>query len=238
MVAGRKKDTILVIEDEEEISEIITACLEREGYELFGADDGLKGIRLFYERRPDLVLLDIMMPGLDGWEVCRRIREVSDVPIIVLSARGQEADKVRGLTLGADDYVLKPFSAAELAARVRAALRRFRTRPPTETETYSDSNLMVDFGQRLVYTDGQPVSLSTKEFNLLAYLINNAGRVLTHEQILDRVWGTDAYSYDSVKQYISYLRSKLERDPRHPQMIMTVRGVGYRYNHPGQSVSS
>ena len=234
MVRGRDKDRVLVIEDEEEIAEIITTCLGKEGYELIHADDGLRGIRIFYEKRPDIVLLDIMMPGLDGWEVCKRIREVSDVPIIVLSARGQEADRVRGLNLGADDYMLKPFGTAELIARVKAALRRYHTQPQsTEDATYSDESVMVDFSQRMVHVDGRPVDLSTKEFNLLAYLVQNAGRVLSHEQILDKVWGSDAYSYDSVKQYISYLRNKVEADPKHPRIIMTIRGVGYRYNKTG-----
>ncbi|MBI4212880.1 MAG: response regulator transcription factor [Chloroflexi bacterium] len=227
---SHKRDRILVMEDEEEISEIVTAYLEKEGFEVFSADDGLKGIRVFYERRPDLVILDIMMPGLDGWEVTRRIREVSDTPVIVLSARGQESDKVRGLNLGADDYVLKPFGGAELAARVKAALRRARTRSDADDETYSDGALSMNFAQRIVHLGGEPVSLSTKEFNLLAYLVKNAGRVLTHEQIMDRVWGVGAYSYPNIKQYVSYLRQKVEADSRHPRLIETVRDVGYRYN--------
>ena len=230
MEDNQKHDRILVMEDEEEIGEIVTAYLEKEGFEVFSVDDGLKGMRVFYERRPDLVILDIMMPGLDGWEVCRRIREVSDTPVIVLSARGQESDKVRGLNLGADDYVLKPFGGAELAARVRAALRRSRTRTGTDDESYSDSHLAVNFSQRTVHISGELVPLSTKEFNLLAYLVNNASRVLTHEQIMDRVWGRGAYSYPNIKQYVSYLRQKVEPDPRHPRLIETVRGVGYRYN--------
>jgi DNA-binding response OmpR family regulator len=228
-----KKDRILVMEDEEEINEIVTAYLTKEGYEILSADDGLRGIRLFYEKRPDLVILDIMMPGLDGWEVCRRIREVSDTPVIVLSARGQEADKVRGLNLGADDYVLKPFGAAELAARVKAALRRYRLRPTTEDETYTDTVLSMNFSQRTAFVEGKPVELSTKEFNLLAYLVQNAGRVLTHEQLMDRVWGVGGYSYANVKQYVSYLRQKIEADPAHPHLVVSVRGVGYKYQRQG-----
>ncbi len=232
MDGSTKKAKVLVIEDEEEITEIVTTCLKKEGYELFSADDGLKGIRVFYERRPDLVILDIMMPGLDGWEVCRRIREVSDTPVIVLSARGQEADKVRGLNLGADDYVLKPFGAAELVARVRAALRRSRVSAPEDVEVYSDSVLTVNFSQRSVHAKGDPISLSTREFNLLSYLVQNAGRVLTHEQIMNRVWGVGSYPYASLKQYVSYLRQKLEEHPSHPRLIETVRGLGYRYTRP------
>lgn len=229
-----RKDRILVIEDEEEISEILAAALEKEGYEVLSADDGLRGMRLFYERRPNLVILDIMMPGLDGWEVCRRIREVSDTPVIVLSARGQEADKVRGLNLGADDYMLKPFGAAELAARVKAALRRYRLRPPdVQDEVYSDEVLSMNFGQRTVFVEGRPVDLSTKEFNLLTYLVQNAGRVLSHEQLMDRVWGLGAYSYANVKQYVSYLRQKIEPDPAHPKLVISVRGIGYKYNRQG-----
>jgi DNA-binding response OmpR family regulator len=224
------KDKVLIIEDDPDVLDVVKITLEKEGYETCYAGDGLAGIREFYGQRPDLVILDIGLPKMDGWEVCRRIRELSDVPIIMLTGQGEVQQRVRGLDIGADDYLLKPFGAAELAARVRAVLRRHRTAPPTEEERYSDSALTIDFGQRMVQVRGQEVALSTKEFGVLAYLVKNAGRLLTHEQILDRVWGMDYYSADTVKQYISYLRHKVEEDPRNPKLIGTVRGVGYRYN--------
>lgn len=227
------QDKVLVIEDEPDIRELVEGHLTREGYRTIVAGDGRSGLREFYQHRPDLVLLDIMMPEMDGWEVCRRIREVSDTPIIVLSARAAEADRVRGLNLGADDYLLKPFGQAELLARVRAVLRRYRTPAPEAEDVYADSRLRVDFGQHVVSRRGEEVPLSAREFSLLTLLVKNAGRVLTHEQILDRVWGFDYDSLDAVKQYISDLRRKLEDDPHHPELIRTVRGVGYRYTKPG-----
>lgn len=223
-------DKILIIEDDPDVTEVVKIGLEKEGYETCCAGDGLAGMRELYAQRPDLVILDIGLPKMDGWEVCRRIRELSDVPIIMLTGQGEAQQRVRGLDIGADDYLLKPFGAAELAARVRAVLRRHRTAPPAEDELYTDSVLIMDFGQRMVQVRGQEVPLSTKEFGVLAYLVKNAGRLLTHEQILDRVWGMDYYSADTVKQYISYLRHKVEEDPRNPKLIGTVRGVGYRYN--------
>lgn len=230
MAASDEKDKILVIEDDPDVSEVVNICLNKEGFDTVNASDGLAGIREFYAQRPDLVILDIMLPKMDGWEVCRRIRELSDVPIIMLTGQAEIPQRIRGLDLGADDYLLKPFGAAELAARVRAVLRRHRTAPPVEDDVFSDGVLRVDFAQHLIHVRGNEVSLSTKEFAVLAYLVKNAGRLLTHEQILDRVWGMDYYSADTVKQYISYLRHKLEEDPRSPQLIGTVRGVGYRYN--------
>ena len=229
-MASDDKDKVLIIEDDLDVREVVQVCLDKEGYETCMAGDGLAGIREFYAQRPDLVVLDIGLPKMDGWEVCRRIRELSDVPIIMLTGQADVPQRVRGLDLGADDYLLKPFGAAELAARVRAVLRRHRTAPPADDESFSDGVLSVDFGQRLVHLRGEEVALSTKEFAVLSYLVKNAGRLLTHEQILDRVWGADYYSADTVKQYISYLRHKLEEDPREPKLIGTVRGVGYRYN--------
>ncbi len=226
----KTKDKVLIIEDEPDTSELIQICLNKEGYETYAATDGMIGIREFHSRRPDLVILDIMLPKLDGWEICRRIREMSDVPIIVLSAQVRETDRVRGLNLGADDYLIKPFATSELIARVKSVLRRYRMPAPEADEGYADGVLTIDYSRQLVYVKGREVMLSVKEFSLLTYLVKNAGRVLSHEQILDRVWGMDYDSYESVKQYISYLRHKIEEDPSKPQLIVTVRGVGYRYN--------
>lgn len=229
--SSKRNDTVLVIEDDPDIQRLVVLNLEKEGYATVTADDGLSGLREFFQRQPDLVILDIMLPRMDGWEVCRRIREVAEVPVLILSGRGQERDKVHGLNLGADDYLTKPFGSAELLARVAAALRRFRTAAPTQEEDiYLDGRLRVDFSRHLVYVDGESVSLSPTEFRLLAYLVRNRGQVLTHDQILERVWGEESESFDSVKQYISYLRQKLSDDPNDPQLILTVRGVGYRYN--------
>ncbi len=231
MTTVKTKDKVLIIEDEPDTSELIQICLNKEGYTTYAAQDGLSGIREFHIRRPDLVLLDIMLPKMDGWEICRRIREMSDVPIIVLSAQVRETDRVRGLNLGADDYLIKPFAASELIARVRAVLRRYRMPAPEGgDESYADEVLTIDYSRQVVYVKGKEVTLSVKEFSLLTYLVKNAGRVLSHEQILDRVWGMDYDSYESVKQYISYLRHKIEEDPAKPELIVTVRGVGYRYN--------
>lgn len=230
MTTIKTKDKVLIIEDEPDTSELIQICLNKEGYETYAATDGMIGIREFHSRRPDLVILDIMLPKLDGWEICRRIREMSDVPIIVLSAQVRETDRVRGLNLGADDYLIKPFATSELIARVKSVLRRYRMPAPEADEGYADGVLTIDYSRQLVYVKGREVMLSVKEFSLLTYLVKNAGRVLSHEQILDRVWGMDYDSYESVKQYISYLRHKIEEDPSKPQLIVTVRGVGYRYN--------
>jgi len=229
-MASQSKDKVLIIEDDLDVREVVRVCLDKEGYETCHAADGLAGIREFYAQRPALVVLDIGLPKMDGWEVCRRIRELSDVPIVMLTGQSEVRQRVRGLDLGADDYLPKPFGVAELAARIRAVLRRHRITPAPEDEIYTDTVLTVEFGQRAVRVRGKEVALSAKEFGVLAYLIKNAGRVLTQEQILDRVWGVDYYSPDTVKQYISYVRHKVEEDPRNPVLVGTVRGVGYRYN--------
>lgn len=226
-----QRDTVLVIEDDPDIEALISISLGKAGYAVASAQDGLTGLREFYRSQPALVILDIKMPKMDGWEVCRRIREVAEVPIIILSAQGHEADKVRGLGMGADDYLTKPFGSAELLARVAAALRRYRTPAPAQEEdVYADDRLRIDFGRNLVQVNGQLVNLSPTEYRLLALLVRNRGRTLTHDQILERVWGEESDAFDSVKQYVSYLRNKLGDDSSDPQLIVTVRGMGYRYN--------
>ena len=226
-----EKDSILIIEDDPDICRLVATTLEEEGYTTAAAADGLTGLREFFQRHPDLVILDVSLPRMDGWEVCRRIREVSEVPIVVLTAAGREQDKVHGLSLGADDYIAKPFGASELVARIGAALRRYRTpAPEQEEDMYTDPMLRIDFRRQIVYVSGEPISLSPTEYRLLAYLVRNRGQALTHDQILEHVWRNESESFDSVKQYISYLRHKLGDDPENPQLILTVRGTGYRYN--------
>lgn len=231
MTLNRDKDTVLIVEDDPDIARLIATTLEEEGFATTTAADGLSGVREFFQKQPHLVVLDVMLPRLNGWEVCQRIREVSDVPVILLTAAGREQDKVQGLNLGADDYMSKPFGPSELVARVKAALRRYRTPAPVQQEdVYSDAKLRIDFKRQLVFVDGNQVSLSPTEYRLLAYLVRNHGQALTHDQILEHAWGGESESFDSVKQYVSYLRHKLGDDPEHPQLILTVRGTGYRYN--------
>ncbi|MBI4301403.1 MAG: response regulator transcription factor [Chloroflexi bacterium] len=233
MSQSLSRDKILVVEDDLDALGFVRKCLEKPGYDVIEATDGLAGLREFFRARPDLVLLDVVMPGMDGWEVCRRIREVSNVPIIMLSARGEEMDRVKGLSLGADDYVSKPFGSRELLARVGSALRRARSSTDTETQVvYNDGVLSIDHGQHEVYVLGRRVDVSPLEYRVLACLTQHPGQVLTHEQILERVWGPGYESKDTVKLYISYLRKKIEADPAKPELIQTMRGVGYRYRRP------
>jgi DNA-binding response OmpR family regulator len=193
------------------------------------APDGESGLKLFYAQQPDLVLLDVSMPGLDGWEVLTRIRELSDVPVLMLTARAGELEKVRGLRAGADDYVTKPFGRQELLARVEAALRRGRNDQQSE-QTYADDFLTVDFAQRQVRAGGVDVTLTPLEFRLLGAFVRNQNQVLSHDQLLELVWG-DARSADrdQVKLYVGYLRRKLGTGAGEESPIETVRGFGYRY---------
>ena len=232
MAENKKK--ILVIDDEDDIRLVVTTRLERAGYVTTVAADGREGLRRFYNDRPDLVILDIAMPEMDGWQVLERIREVSNVPVLMLTAAAQERDKVRGLRGGADDYITKPFSGEEFLARVEAALRRATTSPEiTESSVYQDSEVTIDYPKHEVAVRGRPVELTPTEFRLLGTLTENAGRVLSQDQLLDRVWGQDyVESADVVRLYIGYLRRKIERDPSNPKLIETSRGFGYRYKKP------
>jgi two-component system KDP operon response regulator KdpE len=195
------------------------------------AANGLSGLQRAYDVHPDLVILDVMMPRMDGWEVCVRLREASQVPIIMLTAKDQEGDKLRGFQLGIDDYVTKPFSFSELTARVGAILHRARrSPPPPRPRVYNVGDLLIDLESLRVAKNGVQISLTPTEFRLLAVLVENAGRVLTHEQLLDHVWGyDDAGDTGYVKRYIWYLRQKLEDDPNNPQYILTERGFGYSF---------
>lgn len=224
---------ILVIEDEEDLTHLLTFRFQQEGYEVLSAANGVEGLRILQQEHPHLVVLDVMMPRMNGWETCKRIREYSDVPIIMLTALGQETDKVRGLELGADDFVTKPFSMAEFVARVRAALRRGR-QPLAENVTVQiDERLTVDRAQQRVVVDGQKIELSPTEFRILDCLLDNAGRILTHQSLLTQVWGWEYLDErDYLKVYIHHLRKKIEENPGKPSYIVTERGLGYRFQVP------
>jgi two-component system response regulator RegX3 len=222
---------ILVVEDEESFSEALAYLLGREGFDVTVADSGPKAIEEFDRGGADLVLLDLMLPGLSGTEVCRQLRQRSDVPIIMLTAKDSEVDKVVGLELGADDYVTKPYSSRELVARIRAVLRRNSDLGDTEPEsgTLTVGPVRLDTERHVISINGDPVQFPLKEFELLEYLMRNCDRVLTRTQIIDRVWGSD-YVGDTktLDVHIKRLRAKIEDDPANPIYIQTVRGLGYK----------
>lgn len=221
--------SILVVEDDDTVRETLALNLHAEGYQVHTAEDGESGLAAARELGPDLLVLDVMLPKLDGLTVCRLIRRESNVPIILLTARGTEADRIVGLESGADDYIVKPFSLGEFLARVRAALRRGAQASPTVTELES-GDLILDLVSRRVHLDREEVQLTPREFELLASLIRNRGAVLTRDLLLAQVWGED-YVGDprTVDVHIRWLRQKIERDPSTPERISTVRGVGYRF---------
>ena len=231
---GENKQKILIIDDEDDIRLFVSTRLQRAGYETSEAPNGLDGLRRFYSDRPDLVVLDLAMPEMDGWQVLERIREVSSVPVLMLSAAAQERDKIRGLTGGADDYVTKPFSGDEFLARVEAVLRRTTANDNESGDNlYQDPEISIDFRMHEVIVRGQKVDLSPTEFRLLTVLTKNAGLVLSQNQLLDHVWGQEyAESLDVVRIYIGYLRRKIERSTGKPKLIETLRGFGYRYKKP------
>jgi DNA-binding response OmpR family regulator len=225
--------TILLVEDEPTLSETLRYNLEREGYAVLVAGDGVRGLELARREQPDLLILDIMLPRLDGFSVCRILRQESDVPILMLTARQDEVDRIAGLELGADDYVAKPFSLGELLARVRAIMRRSDRQPVASREVLDAGGLRVDTGSRRAWREGAELTLSQKEFDLLTCLIRNRGMALSRDVLLERVWGYD-FLGDSrtVDVHIRWLREKVESDPGHPVYIQTVRGVGYRFEIP------
>jgi DNA-binding response OmpR family regulator len=223
-------DKILVIDDEEATTDLIGMLLERRGFDVIKAYRAEEGLRQAYKHQPDLVLLDIMMPDMDGWEVCRRLREMSDVPIIFLTARGDVKDVVQGLEMGADDYVIKPYDNDELVARIKAHLRRSPRPDMSEELSFDDGNFRLNFMNREVYVRNELKHLTPKEFNLLGVLVRNAGRVVTRTELVTQAWGDEyADAIDSLKLYIHYLRQKIERNPSQPDYILTSRGVGYRF---------
>ena len=222
---------ILVVDDEERIARFIRLNMEHDGFRVVEAHRGLEAMEVFRDAMPDLVLLDVMLPDLDGFEILKMIREISQVPVIMLTAKGEEEDRIHGLELGADDYVTKPFSPRELISRVKAVLRRAEMSGMATYDVIEvDDRLKIDFNRREVWVEGKLVKLRPTEYRLLYHLVQNAGWVLTYDQLLSRVWG---YEYRDephyVRLYINYLRQKLEENPSDPKYILTERGVGYRF---------
>jgi len=224
--------TILLVDDEDAVQKLLAYPLERDGFRVVQARDGQEALERFGRERIDLVVLDLMLPKLDGLEVCKRLRAASSVPIIMLTARDDELDKVLGLELGADDYITKPFSIREFRSRVRALLRRAASTPGgrREEELIESDGLTMDLGTREVQAHGNAVQLTYVEFELLRTLASHAGRVYTREQLLQALWGGAEYREPrTIDVHVRHLREKLERDPREPEFILTVRGVGYRF---------
>jgi two-component system KDP operon response regulator KdpE len=223
--------SVLVVDDEPRLVDVVRLNLEMEGYRVLAASDGIEALDRLKEDLPDLVVLDVMMPAMDGFETLRRIREVSQVPVIMLTVRNEESDRIRGLEIGADDYLTKPYSSRELQTRIKAVLRRtFTPAPPRKTRIVVDDDLTIDFSRNEVVVRGQKVALRPTEYRLLYHLVTNAGRLMTHEVLLSKVWGheyRDEAQY--LRLYVTYLRQKIERDPAHPRYILTERGMGYRF---------
>jgi len=222
---------VLLVEDEPDLADPLAYLLRREGYEVEIADDGPAAIAAFHERGADIVLLDLMLPGLPGTEVARQVRGTSQVPIIMLTAKDSEVDIVVGLELGADDYVTKPYSARELLARMRAVLRRF-AQPEVDLDerVLSGGRVTLDIDRHTVEVDGNEIKMPLKEFELLEVLMRNAGRVLTRGQLIDRVWGSDYFGdTKTLDVHIKRIRSRIEETPGEPNMLVTVRGLGYRF---------
>jgi len=220
---------ILIVDDEPALSEPLEFLLQREGYDTSVAADGVTALAKFDAENPDLVLLDLMLPGLSGTEVCRQIRTRSNIPIIMLTAKDSEVDIVVGLELGADDYVTKPYSTRELLARIRAVLRRRTEDDPAESGILQVGGIRMDVERHTVAVDGSETPMPLKEFELLELLLRNAGRVLTRGQLIDRVWGSDYFGdTKTLDVHIKRIRSKIERVPSAPEILVTVRGLGYR----------
>lgn len=222
---------VLVVDDEPRMIHFIRLNLDHDGYEVIEATSGTEALELLRDRMPDLILLDVMMPDMDGFETLQLLREISTVPVIMLTAKGEEEDRVRGLELGADDYITKPFSPREMVSRVRAVIRRTETPSASTREPIEvDDRLKIDFERREIFVEGELVKLRPTEFKLLYHLVQNAGWVVPHDQLLAKVWG---YEYRDethyLRLYVNYLRKKLEADPSDPKYILTERGVGYRF---------
>ena len=227
---------ILVVDDDRNIVEAVSIGFQLQWQEcdVMTAYDGEEALNIFFEQQPDVVILDVALPDINGFEVLKRIRKVSDTPVLMLTARGEEMDRVKGLELGADDYITKPFSHLELFARIKAVLRRAELPPPiSSTPSFTAGDLTVNFSSREVAVHSRLVKLTPTEYKLLYQLVRNCGRVLPHETLLAKVWG-DEYRDDMeyLKVYISRLRNKLEDDPEHPKFILTERGLGYRFAKP------
>ncbi len=227
--------TILIVEDEDNLVDLLRDYLTREGFGVLSVGDGRQALDVARTRCPDMVVLDVMLPGLDGIEVCRALRQFSDAYVLMLTARAEEMDKVVGLSVGADDYLTKPFSPRELVARVKAMLRRPRLGTPGEPEppaVWRCGDLVVDAGRYEVTRRGMILPVTAREFQLLATLVAHPGRVFTRAQLLERVWGVEYYDDHVIEVHVGNLRKKIEDAPTHPRYIQTVRGVGYRFAGP------
>ena len=222
---------VLVVDDDVMVRDVVGRYLGRAGYHVTVAGDGAEALRAVEVTPPDLVILDLMLPGLPGLEVCRRLRAASPVPVVMLTALGEEEDRIAGLELGADDYITKPFSPRELVLRVASVLRRARSaQPVTQLPPVTDNGLMVDVAARRAVLDGQELGLTVREFDLLAFLIRHPGQAFTRSELLDQVWGWTFGDHSTVTVHVRRLREKVEADPTAPQRIATVWGVGYRYD--------
>lgn len=233
-------ETVLVVDDEQAIREILSAWLEESGYETHTSSNGIEALRQMYQHHPDLVIADILMPEMDGYEFCRLVREVSEAPIMLLTALGKEQDKVKGFNLGADDYVVKPVGMDEFLARVGALLRRRGQSQVAQVEEsgYRDSVVTIDLDRHEVWVRGEQVEFTPTEFRLLCFLTDKVAKTCGLREILSRVWESPHYPFEVVKWHIARLRSKVEEDPRNPKLIVTVRGVGYRYDPPSSQNAS
>ncbi len=223
--------TVLVVDDEPRLVDVVRMNLEVEGYRVLAASNGYEALDRLRADLPDLVVLDVMMPDMDGFETLRHIRDVSSVPVLMLTVRAEEQDLIRGLEIGADDYLTKPYNPRELQMRIKALLRRaYSAAPSRKTRIVVDDDLTIDFSKGEVLVRGQKVTLRPTEYRLLYHLVTNAGRLMTHDTLLSKVWGHE-YRDEShyLRLYITYLRQKLERDPAHPKYILTERGLGYRF---------
>src|SRR3989304_3556390 len=226
------REKILLIEDDIEFINLTRTWLHNAGYEVFTAGDGVEGMRRVFSNRPDIVLLDANIPKMDGWEVCRRIRDMSDIPVLMVTVNGQKSDKLKGFNMGADDYLAKPVDFHELIARVQAILRRTRSvMRDNKSSTFNNGDIEIDWGSRQVWVRGQRVKLSPTEFKIMSCLIKSRGWIVTHEQLLEKAWGPNYVGDRSfVKLYIRYLRQKIEENPHKPRLILTERGVGYYFS--------
>ena len=233
------KNKILLIDDDPTLLDLLSQYLQDADYQVFTASNGASGLKLAYNERPDLVLLDVMMPGMDGWEICARLRELTQVPIVMVTAKSSEADKLRGFRLGVDDYITKPFSFAELVARVQAVLARANV-PEKENGYATHGNIKLDMNKYQAFVDERVVELTPTEFRLLEALVRRQGKVAGERELIQEVWGGYRQEEDAsmVRRYILMLRKKIERDPSNPALLLTVRGFGYRLGtgplHPSE----
>jgi len=226
---------ILIIDDEESLSRLVALHLEPKGFEVISARNARQGLKKAYEEHPDIIVLDVMMPGMDGWEACERLREISDVPILMLTAKSQDEDVIHGFRVGADDYLKKPFNLKELELRIGAILKRVDSRQWDGTEVYDDGFLRIDLERQQVLRNGRTVHLTPTEFKLLRCLVRHKGEVVPHETLLEEVWGPAYYdASNSLSLYVHYLREKIEKNVGEPQYIRTKWGVGYWFS-PGEN---